>query len=573
MKNFRLIAFTLLTLLVSLSLEAQSIERKEREKKDYRDALITTGAVFSNIQLYFIDTISLSKVNDIALNAMLTRLDPYTQYMDEKNAKSFMEATDGAYAGIGAIISQRDGGKVVVNELLEGLPADKAGLKPGDYFLTIDGKDFSKSTTPEVSAALRGHEGTDIEVVVQRKKHPQPLTFRFKRKNIAISSVSFAGRLKGNIGIVRLSSFTRETGKDLKKELAALQEKGPLEGLILDLRSNGGGVLQSAVEVLSYFVPQGTNVVQVRGRIKESNADYRTSAQPIAPDVPLVVLINEESASASEIVAGALQDVDRAVVMGHKSYGKGLVQSTVPLPKGGLLKLTTAQYFTPSGRNIQKITYNHFNEQPLEEKTTTDSLGSPYYTLAGRTVYAADGILPDLETTVEKLPAIIGYIAIDTLLTDYIEEYVATQPKPSSAKALTLSEEEYGKFSDFLVKKGFEYKPASSQMLDRLQEIFEAEGKAPYTKEQLNALRKVAEPSVATELKRYKKEIKNYLEQALALRYFYRRGFFERLIPQDTEVKEAEALLREHDRYLQILRPQKKKSQEKPKGSLLNQHS
>lgn len=183
-------------------------------------------------------------------------------------------------------------------------------------------------------------------------------------------------------------------------------------------------------------------------------------------------------------------------------------------------------------------------------------------------MYAADGILPDLETTVEKLPAIIGYIAIDTLLTDYIEEYVATQPKPSSATALTLSEEEYGKFSDFLVKKGFEYKPASSQMLDRLQEIFEAEGKAPYTKEQLNALRKVAEPSVATELKRYKKEIKNYLEQALALRYFYRRGFFERLIPQDTEVKEAEALLREHDRYLQILRPQKKKSQEKPKGSL-----
>lgn len=555
MNRNRFVALALLSLLFALPLCSQSTERREKEKKDYREALVTTGAVFSNIQRYFIDTVSLSKLNDMALNAMLSRLDPYTQYMDEKSAKSFMEATDGAYAGIGAIISQREGGKVVVNELLEGLPADKAGLKPGDHFLSIDGKDFSKSTTPEVSAALRGHEGTEIRIVVQRAKHTKPLEFQFKRESIAISSVAYAGRLSGDIGLIRLSSFTRETGKDIKKEIATLQESGELKGLILDLRSNGGGVLQSAVEVLSYFVPKGTTVVTVRGRINESNADYRTSSSPSIPDLPLVVLINEESASASEIVAGALQDVDRAVIMGRKSYGKGLVQSTVPLPGGGLLKLTTAQYFIPSGRNIQKITYNHFNEQPEESTTPADSLGTPYYTLKGRKVYAADGILPDVETSTDSLPAIVSYIAIDPLLADYIEEYVSTHPSPSSATALGLEEEEYQQFAQYLVKKGFQYKPASSILLDRLQEQLASEGKAPYTEEELKQLRKVAAPEVAVELERYKKDIKEYLEQALALRYFYRRGFFERLLPQDNEVKEAQTLLLDKARYQSILYP------------------
>lgn len=558
--NIRGFVVTLFTFFASAGLlEAQSPERTEREKRDFRDAVTATGAVFSNVQRYFIDTVNLSKLNNLALNGMLQQLDPYTEYMDEKDAKSFMEATDGTYAGIGAVIAQQAEGTVVVNELMEGLAADKAGLRPGDRFLRIDGKDFSNSTTPQVSQALRGKIGSRIEVVVARKSSPKPLTFSFLRESISINPVAYSGRISNDIGIIRLTSFTRDTGEEVRDALRHLAEEGELKGLILDLRSNGGGVLQSAVELLSLFVPKATTVVTVRGRSAQSNADYRTTNDPLFPTLPMVVLINEESASASEIVAGALQDLDRAVVMGRRSFGKGLVQSTVPLPNGALLKLTTAQYFIPSGRNIQKITYTHLNESADQaSKPETDSVSTPYYTLAGREVFSSDGIFPDVKTIPDTIPAIVGFIAIDSLSMDFVEEYVATHPKPSSPKDFHLSDEEYDAFCRYLIDRGFKYRSGSAFLLEKLEEQLALEKKADFASGELQNLQKAIEPDLAIELSRYQEHIRQYLEGRLVLRYFYRHGAFAHSLPLDKEVRQAVTLLLDADSYRKILTPNQK---------------
>lgn len=573
--------FIIVTLLLFASwstvIAQMPTRRAEKEKQDYRDALISTGAVLSNIQRYFVDTVDLSKVNAMALNAMLQRLDPYTQYMTSEEAKIFVEATTGSYAGIGAIISQRPDSSVIINEPFRGMPADLAGLKAGDLFLTINGKDFSKSTTPLVSKALRGEDDSSITLVVKRLGVEQPLSFSFKRKDISLSSVPYFGRIDGNIGVIRLNSFTRDTGKDVRNALTSLMAEGALSGLVLDLRSNGGGILQTGVELLGLFLPKGTSVVKVRGRQSDTNADYVTTSEPMAPNLPMAVLINEESASTSEIVAGALQDTDRAVVLGKKSFGKGLVQSTVPLPEGALLKLTTAQYYIPSGRNIQKIAYHHFNEtqekadepddilgenlglnEDLDSKSPADSLGKPFYTNGGRVVYASDGILPDLELPIDTLPIVVSFMSVDTLVFDYITRYVAAHPKASaSAKDFRLSDAEFADFARHLAEKKFDYKPGSLYLLDKLGELLKAEGKAQYTAAEEEALRKAIRPDIHQEIERHKEIIKDFLENQIVLRLYYREGFYERTLLTDSQILSAAELLKNQQRYASILMPSK----------------
>lgn len=561
MKVRRISVLWLGLVLFSASVWGQNNSRLEREKKDYLDALNTTGAVFANIQRYFVDTVNLARINEMALNAMLLRLDPYTQYMNPEDAKSFMEATSGEYAGVGALISQRPNGVVIINEPFEGLPADKAGLKAGDRILSINGKDFSNSTTPEVSKALRGEDGSTITVKVQRINEPSPRTFSFKRREIQLNSVDYSGIVSDNIGLIRISSFTRETGKDVKEAVNTLLNTKAVKGIIIDLRGNGGGVLQSGVELLSLFLPKGSHAVTVKGRTSDSNADYRTTTEPIVPlSIPMVVLIDNQSASASEIVAGAMQDIDRAVIMGNKSFGKGLVQSTIPLPDGGLLKLTTAQYYTPSGRNIQKITYHHFNDIDEPEKSVksdADSLGTPFYTRNKRLVYASDGILPDVEASSPRYPILISHLSIDTLTYDYITQYIATHNKPSSPSEVVITPEEYSKFVNYLIDNKFQYTSSSKDIFKKLKECIELEGNEEYTKAELEALDKVLTPNLRTELERNQKEVIDYLESQIALRYFYRKGFFGKLLPTDDVVLKACELLHNPDKYNSLLSPKK----------------
>lgn len=571
MKKYNIILlFSLLFSTITVSYAQQTDTRSEREKQQYRQALISTGAVFSNIQRFFVDTVDLVKVSTVGLNALLQRLDPYTEYFTPEQAKAFGELTTGQYAGIGAIISERPNKTVIINEPFAGQPADVAGLKSGDRILSIDGKDFSKkASSPEVSKALRGADNSKIKLVVKRPGVAEPLSFTFKRKIININSVPYFGRLDGNIGIIRLNTFSKDTGKDVREALESLLAEGPLDGLILDLRSNGGGILQTAVDMLSLFLPVNTLVVKVIGRQPDTNANYMTTKEPLVPSLPMAVLINGESASASEIVAGALQDTDRAVIMGQKSFGKGLVQSTVALPGNALMKLTTAQYYIPSGRNIQKIAYHHLNDtvnKEDEENTASsmadadtiaesDSLGAPYYTKSGRAVYATDGILPDITLSVDTLPAIISFMAVDTLVFDYITDYVQQHKEPLDPATFHLSNQDFDAFCKEMTQKHFTYKPASAYLLERLEKTIKEEKREVFLKKELHDLKSSFMPNIEEELRQYKNEIVDFLEGQILLRKCYRRGFFAKMLPSDPQVKEAIKLLKDQKRYKTLLLP------------------
>lgn len=540
-----------------------SYAQSRNDKQIYFDALQTTGTILSSVQRYFVDTIDLPTIHALGMNAMLSRLDPYTEYMSPKEAQAFREATTGVYAGIGAIISQRPDSTVIINEPFEGQPAERAGLKPGDHILRIDGKSYARSTTPEVSNALRGKEGTEILLVVQRAGEPSPREFRFMRQKISLNSVAYAGRLAGDIGIIRLSQFTQDSGKDLREALSSLTATSPLKGLIIDLRSNGGGVMQSAIEIVSLFVPHDTEVLSVKGRDVSSNNSYRTTSAPIALDLPLVVLINEESASSSEIVAGALQDRDRAVIIGEKSYGKGLVQSTIQTPGEGLLKLTTARYYIPSGRCIQKIAYNHLGDraQIAEE----DSLGAAFSTLGGRTVYDAGGIMPDLKVEADTMASMLAYMSVDTLVFDYVTRYEATHKNLASPEQFHLTDAEYNDFITYLSTHGFTYQPRSLKYLDQMQELINYEQVPENAAKEMEALRKVLEPDIKRDGTRFKRDIKEYIESQIMLRRYHRKGYFGFIMPGDKQVKAACEVLANPSRYKGLLAPPKGTSPAKRK--------
>ncbi len=541
----------------TLQAQTDTVEQKSpiTPEEQFVRAIRTTGAVYSNLQRYFVDTIDLEKINAIALNKMLELLDPYTQYMTKSEVQSFSESTTGNYGGVGAIISQRPDTTVIFNEPFEGQPAALAGIKAGDRILSIDNKDFTHAFTPEVSKALRGPEGSMIHVKVMRKGVKEPLSFNFKRKEVYISPVAYAGMIDDGIALIRLSSFMQDAGTEFRKTFTDLLNKEHPKAFILDLRGNGGGVLQSSVELVSMFVPRGTAVVSVKGRKGAENisdAVYKTTSNPVAPDIPMVVLIDEETASSSEIVAGAFQDLDRAVIMGTRSYGKGLVQSTIRMPEDAMLKLTTAHYYTPSGRSIQKVQYDHLGKSD-SILTQADSLGAPYFTLAGRKVYSSGGITPDIPLVADSLKAFVGYLAADTLVFDWIVQYEREATRPIVPGSFALTEEEYNSFGKMLTEGAYNYKPYSMYVLDMLEKVLISEGSIDYNKEALSAFRKRITPDIKTELERNKKDVKEYIEAQIVLRRAYRKGFYAHMLPQDTQIKAAVSLLNNPQKMSAIL--------------------
>lgn len=541
----------------TLQAQTDTVEQKSpiTPEEQFVRAIRTTGAVYSNLQRYFVDTIDLEKINAIALNKMLELLDPYTQYMTKSEVQSFSESTTGNYGGVGAIISQRPDTTVIFNEPFEGQPAALAGIKAGDRILSIDNKDFAHAFTPEVSKALRGSEGSMIHVKVMRKGEKAPRSFNFKRKEVYISPVAYAGMIGDGIALIRLSSFMQDAGTEFRKTFTDLLNKEHPKAFILDLRGNGGGVLQSSVDLVSMFVPRGTAVVSVKGRKGAENisdAVYKTTSNPVAPDIPMVVLIDEETASSSEIVAGAFQDLDRAVIMGTRSYGKGLVQSTIRMPEDAMLKLTTAHYYTPSGRSIQKVQYDHLGKSD-SILTQADSLGAPYFTLAGRKVYSSGGITPDIPLVADSLKAFVGYLAADTLVFDWIVQYEREATRPIVPGSFALTEEEYNSFGKMLTEGAYNYKPYSMYVLDMLEKVLTSEGSIEYNKEALSAFRKRITPDIKTELERNKKDVKEYIEAQIVLRRAYRKGFYAHMLPQDTQIKAAVSLLNNPKKMSAIL--------------------
>ncbi len=540
---------------LGIATNAEAQNKEEKSRKDYFESMRVTGTIISGIQRFFVDTVDIAKIHTVGMNAMLQRLDPYTEYMDPERAKAFRESTSGIYAGIGAIINQRPDKKVVINEPMQGQPADLAGLFAGDWIQEIDGKDFRYSSSAEVSKALKGEEGTKIDLQILRRGEKIPRKISFIRKKIAMNSVSYSSLLGDGIAYLSLSSFTIDSDKEVKKALLDLQAKGMTKGLIFDLRNNGGGVLQSAITILSYFLPKGTKVLEIKGRDKSSNAVYKTENEPLFLDLPLVVMINDSSASASEIVSGALQDNDRAVIVGEKSYGKGLVQSTLSTQNGGLFKLTTARYYIPSGRLIQKIQYDH---QGRAKELKSDSVGTAFKTKKGRLVYAAGGITPDLDLSADTLASIVTYLAVDTLVNDYAVDYVlAAKKKLPKPDQFFLTEKEYQHFIHYLAEKNFSYKTVSEFYLDRFEKVYKTEQLDRNAAKELEALRKALKSDIKRDGLIFKEDIKQFLEGLIVRILYYRKGFFDYLLPKDKQVKTAVSLLLDSHRYKSLLEPLK----------------
>lgn len=547
----------LLSISVSISIGAYA-QSEKANKRAYSKALDVMGSSMALLNHYFVDTINMDKMSRIGIDAMLQSLDPYTEYYSKEDNDKLKMMTTGEYAGIGAIITQRPDSIVLINDPMEGMPAALAGLKAGDIILEIDGKDYRKATSDSVSAALKGTPGSKISILIQRRGEKKPRRIDFIRRKIVVNPVPYYGLTPQGFGYISLSTFTNSAASEVRKAFLELKEKHKIKGLVLDLRDNGGGLLDEAIKIVSMFVPEGQIVVRTKGREElKINETFRTKVKPIDVQIPLVILIDGQSASASEIVAGALQDMDRAVIVGRKSFGKGLVQSTLSLPHDGTLKLTTAKYYIPSGRCIQRLDY-HESRAGRQAKEMPDSLKALFHTAAGRPVRDAGGIIPDVEAESDSLPTMLYYLTYNPDTFDWITDYVQRHPQISEAKAFNISDADYTDFSKMLLSKKFDYDRQSLKALEKLKEIAEFEGHLGRSKDLIDSLSKALEPNLSKDLESLKPQIKHFLENSIVTRYYYKRGALERELQREKVVSVADQILADTSRYHNILAPQKK---------------
>lgn len=552
----------LLSWALNFSSKAQnSLDVRSQRKKntdDYAQTMEAISSVLGQVSLYFVDSVNLSELHVDGINYMLQRLDPYTVYMPKKEAAEFRESTTGNYGGIGAILHQRPDSTVIIDAPMKGKAADKAGLQSGDVILYINGKDFRKTTVAKVRSELRGVPGAMLRLQIRRPGVSNPFEVEFARESIEMSPVSLSTMLPGNIGYIRLASFMGSAYDDLRKAYEKLSSQGmAMSGLILDLRDNGGGLMQHAVDIVGMFVPKNSLVVELKTRIPGKATRYNTSREPIAPNLPLAVLIDGGSASASEIVAGALQDYDRAIVVGEKSFGKGLVQSTLSLPDSAILKVTTAHYYIPSGRCIQRIQYNHQGGE-VDITEQQDSLGRPFYTQNKRVVYAAGGIMPDIKIRPDSIPSTLGSLLLDTLTYDFVTQYVIEHPQTPSIENFSLTDAQYAAYKDKVLNQKFKFSSQADALLARLTQVLQAEGRADILEPATQKVQELLNNSTKILLEKNEKEIRNYLNMSIIQRYYYSEGARLYTLPSDNMVNGAANLLRNGSQYQKLLQPAQK---------------
>lgn len=546
----------MLALGISICSNSSAQTSASSNRKNYAKALDIFGSSMALLNRYFVDSINIEKLSQTGLNAMLQSLDPYTEYYSEEDSDRLRLLTTGEYGGIGAIISQRPDSTVVINDPMEGMPAALAGLRAGDVILEINGKNHRKSTSELVTKDLKGAPGSTLTILVQRMGERKPRKVEFKRRKIQINPVSYYGMLDGNLGYISLNAFPNTAYTEVRKALVELMRNSNMKGLILDLRGNGGGLLDEAVKIVNLFVPKGKVVVETKQRADlKQNFALKTQDTPLAPTLPLVILINRETASAAEIVSGALQDMDRAVVLGEKSFGKGLVQTTMQLPHNGVLKLTTAKYYIPSGRCIQRIDYKKVRDGE-KGAVLPDSLTHTFYTEGGRPVKDAGGILPDIKTAKDSVPTMMLYLSYNPDVFDWITAYTLKHKSIATARQFKLSDEDYKDFGAMLVKKKFDYDRQTAKNLDTLEEIAKLEGYHSKHSELFKQLKEALKPDLSHDLQELRPHIEEFLESSIVQRYYYRRGVIERELVRDKVVDMAKQLLQEPKRYASILAPQ-----------------
>ena len=505
------------------------------------------ASVYEKINNYYVDEILPGRVMKKGIDAMLKSLDPYTVYISEAQIEDFRFTTTGEYGGIGASIKKRKN-KTLISELYENSPAEKSGLIPGDEIKTIDEIEISNKTLEEIGSLLKGPAESIINLKINRNN--QPLEKLVKREKIQIPAVNFYKKINPSTGIIKLTSFTNTASVEFKKALSSLQDD-KIKNLIIDLRANGGGLLNEAVKIVNFFIPKGQEVVSTKSRIKEMNRSYTTQALPIAQDLSLVVLVDEYSASASEIVAGSLQDLDKAIVIGNTSFGKGLVQQTKPVSFGGQIKLTVAKYYTPSGRCIQKLDYSTVQGS---SKKIEDSLVKKFKTKNGRTVYDSRGIEPDIKIEPQYFNAVTQNLLVKDVIFDFVNDNINYYKKDSLfPESFVLSDTAYSTFVRYAVNKKMDYQTESSQQLKEFVKIAKKEKYVEENEGVFKMLDSIFKVDISKDLKRHDKEIKFFLENEIISRKHFQKGRMEASIKEDPYVKQAIGVFKNTIKYNQIL--------------------
>lgn len=552
-----LLCLCVFTFLSQANVFAQGTSNKDHNFKVAKN-LETFSAIYKYLDLMYVDTLNADEVIGNGINAMLSSLDPYTVYYPEDKVKELDMMISGKYAGIGALIRyDLKLNNVIIDEPYENMPAAEAGLKKGDIILSVNDSSMYKKSTSYVSDHLRGDAGSTFLLKIKRPSTGKTMKFKLTRKAIQMPAVPYYGLQQNGIGYLDLNSFTVDCSKDVRKAFLEMKKDG-MKSLVLDLRNNGGGSLQEAINIVNMFVPKGLVLVNTKGKLERANCEYKTTVEPIDTLIPIVVLVNDETASASEITSGSLQDLDRAVILGTRTYGKGLVQAPMELPYNGNLKLTTSKYYIPSGRCIQAINYKHSRGGYLEH--VPDSLTKVFHTANGRIVRDGGGINPDVKVLPDSLPNIAFYLAnsgMDSteVMTNWVLNYIKQHPTIGDPKSFIISDADYENFKSAVIKSGFKYDRQSEKVIKNLIDIAKFEGYYDDAKSEFAALEKKLQHNLAKELDHHKQTIKQVLTADLVAAYYYQRGAIANSLQFDKQWKEAVKLLENPQEYKKILMP------------------
>jgi len=545
-RHFLLLAAGILV----LALGALSLKSDDRNFEISKQLNIY-ASLFREANMFYVDEVNPGDLVTTSVNAMLKSLDPYTVFYPEADMEDVKLMTTGEYAGIGAVISKK-GDHVIIREPYKGFPADKAGLLPGDIILSIDGNSIKGKSTDDVSEMLKGQPGKEITVRIQREGEEKSMDKKAVREKIQLPSVPYYGMAQNHTGYIYLNSFTDKSAAEVRKAAIELKNQGATS-LILDLRGNSGGLLEQAVEICNFFIPKDKKVVDTRGKVKQWDKEYKTARNPILPDMPLVVLIDRGSASASEIVAGTLQDYDRAVLVGDRSFGKGLVQTIRDLPYNTKMKVTTAKYYIPSGRCIQALDYSHRNPDGSVGKVP-DSLITEYTTAAGRKVYDGGGITPDIKIETEDFARITQELILRDLCFDFVNSYALKHPQTAEIKDFKITDEIYNQFKSWLKEKKFTYETESQRLLTNLEKTAKDEKYYEQVKPQFEQLKKDFSHSIDRDMDLFREQIASFLAEQFMQRYYYAEGVMAYKVLHDKEVAKAIEILANKDEFNRLLK-------------------
>lgn len=549
---------TLIILAVSISASAQ----KKNHNYDVARNLEIFSAIYKNLDMMYVDTLDASEVVGTGIKAMLRSLDPYTEYYASDEVKNLKQMLTGKYAGIGAIVRKNmKTGNVCIDEPYFGMPAQEVGLRKGDEIISIDDSTMLGKEVSYVSSHLRGDAGSTFLLKFKRPGVKKEMQVKVKRRAIQLPSVPYFGMLDDKVGYINLTQFTEGCAQEIRRAFIELRQQG-MKGFIFDLRNNGGGSLQEAIKIVNLFVPRGLTLVKTKGKMSKVNHEYKTDSEPLDTVMPIVVMVNGSTASASEITAGSLQDLDRAVVFGTRTYGKGLVQMPMDLPHNTSMKVTTSKYYIPSGRCIQAINYKHTGGGYKEH--IPDSLTHVFYTANGREVRDGGGIKPDVEFKSDTIPNIAVYLAgsgLDSteVMFNWVVDYIMKHDSIAKPEEFKLTDEEWKDFAKAVVDAGFKYDRETEKVYDDLIKVAKMEGYYDDNKGEFDALKAKLSHNLARELEKHERQIRRVVEMDIVAHYYYQKGAIVYQNGYDKQLKEAKRLVLSEDEYRKVFQPQQKK--------------